>query len=120
MIAEGGLELGDAVGQLMANNVQAFRESYKHNAVAVAVNHLRPVPEGVVVVTRVMDRGIESHAISVNGISAEDLLEKIVGRAGVVVGFVDVTVFGLGIAFVANQGAGQARPMVEVVDGAAL
>src|SRR5207249_8683982 len=64
--------------------------------------------------------GIESHAISINGISPEYPAVKIVGRPGVVVGLVDIAVFAPGIALVPDQCARQPRPVVEVVDRSAF
>ena len=109
VISEVGLELGDAVS-----------EPFEDDAVAISINHLRAVPEGVVIVERIMDRRIEPHAVAIDGISPENPAEKIVGRPGVVVGLVDVAVFAPGIALVPDQRAGQSGPVVQVVDGSAF
>jgi hypothetical protein len=119
VVGEGSLELRDAVGQFVPDDLQRFGESFEDDAVAIAIHHLRAVPKGVVVVEGIVDGGIEPHAIAIDGISFEDLVEKVVGRAGKVVSLVDVTIFAPGVAFAANPLAGQSGAMGEIVDGPA-
>jgi len=59
------------------------RESEEELSVTVAVDHLFAVPHGVVVVLAVVDGGDERHAAVVDGVAAEDLVEKVVRFAGV-------------------------------------
>ena len=66
-----------------------------------------------------MDGGIEPHAIAIDGISLENLFVKVVGRAGEVVSFVDVTILFPGVAFAADPLAGQSGAVGEIVDGPA-
>ena len=66
MVGEGSLELRDPVGQLVPDDLQRFGESFEDDAVAVAIHHLRAVPESVVVVEGIVDGGIEPHAIAID------------------------------------------------------
>src|SRR5262249_60083735 len=50
--------LRHAVGEFMGNDIEGTRKSQEDFAIAVAIDHLLPVPERVVVVTSVMDAGI--------------------------------------------------------------
>ncbi len=65
--------LGDAVGELVPDHVVAEREVEEDLAVAIAIGHLRAVPEGVVVFYAVMDRGDQRHVIAVDRIALEDV-----------------------------------------------
>jgi len=107
--------LGDAVRQLVADHVGGD-EGDEDDTVAVAVGHAGAVPEGVVVVATVVDGAHQVHAVAVDGVPAEFLLEEVAHAAVVVVGIVGGLVAGGLVAFEASTGAGQARRVLGVVD----
>ena len=67
------LVLGDAMGEFVADHVESDGEAVEELPVAVAEHHLPAVPERVVVVLPVMDRGAERHALVVDRVAPEDL-----------------------------------------------
>ncbi|CAM5493957.1 hypothetical protein STANM309S_04543 [Streptomyces tanashiensis] len=73
--------LGEAVGQLVADDVDREREVEEELAVAVAEHHLLAVPEGVVVLLVVVDGGAERQPGAVDRVVAEGVQEEVVGGA---------------------------------------
>ena len=64
-------ELGDTVGQLVADDVIRFGEVSEDLTVAVPVGHLGAIPEGVVVAHTVVNRRHQCHAGIVNRVAAK-------------------------------------------------
>ena len=114
--------LGDAVGELVADHVERVRERalVEELAAAVAVDHLRAVPERVVVARAVVDRGDELEAVAVDAVAVIDVAVEVVRRAGAVVGLVDRDVVGRRVALGAGELARQRRAaaVLGVIDGA--
>ena len=82
LVLEARRVLGHRVGELVRRDV-VDRE-------AVAVDHLEPVPERVLVADAVVDEAHELRAGAVVGVTAEVRGVVVVGRTGPVVGAVDV------------------------------
>ncbi len=111
-------ELGDAVRELVADDVDAAGERQEDHAVTVAEDHLGAVPEGVVVVAAEVHRGDEGQASAVERVAAVGVLPEVPGGAEPVVGLADLAVTGVGVALAAHEGAGQGGAPLGVVDGA--
>ena len=82
-VDEPGGVLGDAVGHLVADHVQAHGQRH---AVHVAVDHLGAVPEGVGVVLAVardVDDGVDRAALAVDAVAADLVLVELVDLGGV-------------------------------------
>nr|GFA47854.1 hypothetical protein [Tanacetum cinerariifolium] len=115
-----GFVLGDAVGEFVADHVEGDGEAVEQRLVAVAKNHLRGVPERVVVALAEMHGGVEGHAGIVDGVAFIDFGEEIEGGAQPVIGFVNGHVAADRLAFAANQSAGQGFAAICGVDRATL
>src|SRR6478672_1408269 len=87
-VGQAGGELRDAMGQLVPDDVEADGEAAEVPPVAIAEDHLRAVPEGVVVVAPVVDGGQQRQASAVEGVAAVCRGEQLPGRAQPVVGLV--------------------------------
>src|SRR5262249_6812569 len=72
-------------------------------AVAVAVDHLRPVPERVVEAAAVVNAGDQLHARVVDAVAFEDVAVEVVRRLGRVVDLVDRGVGGRRVAATAGE-----------------
>ena len=79
--------------QFVADNVHRNGESIEELPVAIAIDHLFTVPEGVVEVLAIMHRGIQSHAAIIDRVSLELLPVEIIGHARAVVSLVHFLVF---------------------------
>ena len=119
-VLERGSELRDAVRQLVADDVDPSGEVHEDNAVAIAVNHLRSVPERVVELHAIVNGGVETHAAAIDGVAAEDLIVEIIRVAGVVVRLVDSDVRRRLRAFAAHEFSRQCGTVLRVISGAAL
>jgi hypothetical protein len=109
------------VGELVRRHILATIQRQAALAgVAVAIDHLRSVPERVAVVDAVMHRTHQCRAGIVVGVAVPEGLVRLIGGASAVVGGVHVGVGGGGAAFRALQRAGQAGAGVGAVDPAVL
>ncbi len=109
LVDEVGGELGDRVGQLVAQHVDRLGEPPEDLAVPVAEHQLGAVPEGVVVVLLVVHRRHDGRAPVVVGVAA------VVGEQRQRLGdpggrLVDGHVADLGLAGRADQPPGSAEP----------
>ena len=105
LVDEAGGVLRDAVRELVAVHVETARQRLAGGAVAVAVGHVGPVPEGVAVALAVVDDGDDLHPLVVDAVAAERVAVEVVHHVGVV-----VRVDARGLA-----GAGHARQVPHVV-----
>jgi hypothetical protein len=112
--------LGDGVSELVRVDVEGAGEGDELRAVAVAVDHLRAVPEGVVVAHRVMCRRLDRGAGVVVRVAGVHVLVVVVHAAGVVVRGVEGDVADVGASFTPPQRAGKRRSVVRGVSLAAL
>jgi hypothetical protein len=104
VIGELRRELGDAMGQFMRDDVQRGGETLENHAVAVAINHLPAVPEGIVVFLTVMDRRDQCFPGIVHGLASKYPIVEVPGGAGMVEGFVHGLVpAGLRVGFRADE-----------------
>ena len=123
-VVEIGFILGDAVCEFVPDHVERFGEAVEEALfgrqvfVAVAVDHLRAVPKGVVVSFQVVDGGVEFESAVVYGVAPVDVEEHVVGDSAPVVGFVDGGVAGGWLSLCADFCAGKLRSSLGVVDGA--
>ena len=69
--------LGDAVAQLVADDVEIAREFDEGPPVAVSVHHLRAVPARVVVITAEVGRGSHALAVVLEPVEPERLQEQV-------------------------------------------
>ena len=108
--------LRDAVGELMTDYVQVQRETVEKLAIPVAINHLAPVPESVVVLLAVVHGGIQAQSVVVHGIAPQYLLVEIVCVSRILVGFRDGDITRFRVALPADKGSGQAFARLRVID----
>ncbi len=113
-VDEVGAELGDRVGELVADHVQGAGQRAEVD-VAVAVHHLGSVPEGVVVVALVVGGGDQRRAAAVDAVPTLLGQVVVVGDAGVVVGVVDRHITDRPLALGALQAAGEPAAVAAVV-----
>jgi hypothetical protein len=104
----------------VSNHVQTFREAVKDLLIAIAIDHLLAVPEGVVEVPAVVHRGIETQALSIHRVSLVRLHVKVIGVAGILVSFVDSGVRRIRVALAPYQLSRKHGLVLSVVDGAPL
>lgn len=114
-VLESGGELRHAVEDLVADDTQDD-EGDEDDAVAVAVGHLLAVPEGVGILEAVMDGSHEVHALGVDALDLQDLLEEVAHVAVVLVSEVDGLVAGGRGAVCADELAREAALAAGVVD----
>ncbi len=107
--------LGHAVGELVADHVDADREVVEVGAVTVAEDHLLAVPEGVVVLLLVVHRRDEGKALGVERVALERRPVELPRRAEAVVGAVHRVVGGRRLALATNQLPRQLRRVLRVV-----
>jgi hypothetical protein len=86
LVDQRGGVLRDAVRQFVADDVERFGEAVEQLSVAVAVDHLLPVPQRVRVVHAVVNRGVERETASVDGAASVNLRVEIVRDPCAVVG----------------------------------
>ena len=89
LVVQAGGVLGDPVGELVADDVEAAGERQEDHAVAVAEDHLGAVPEGVVVAGAEVHRGDQRQALAVERVATVRLLPQLPGGAEPVVGLGD-------------------------------
>ena len=89
LVVQAGGVLGDAVGELVADDVDAAGERQEDDAVTVAEDHLGAVPEGVVVAGAVVHARDQRQALAVERVAAVGLLPQLPGGAEPVVGLGD-------------------------------
>src|SRR5262249_1951831 len=118
VVFEARLVLGDAVRQLVADDIDTRGEIAKDDAVSIAVHHLAAVPERVVESNAEMDGRIEPEAAVVNGRTAVNRLVEAERVAGAVERALDDFVAARRVSFLTNERTGQSGRMVRVVNGA--
>src|SRR4051812_38990392 len=91
----------------MADDIEREGEALEDLTVAVAEHHLLAVPEGVVVILAVMDRGIEWLALIVNRVAPEHLPVEVERVTEPVISLIDSVVVGGVLALGAHNGAWQ-------------
>ncbi len=115
-VVQPGGELGDAVREFVADDVQAGGEVAEDDAVPVAEHHPLPVPERVVVVVPVVDGRLQAQPGAVDRGPAVHLGEERVRRAEAVVRVVDGLVVDGSGALGAHRAAGQPLGVPGVAD----
>ena len=109
-------ELGDAVGELVGEDVDGSGERPEHYTVAVSEHEPRTVPEGVHVRGAVVHGDAHRRPGAVHRRPPEDLLEHVQRRSGPAVGVVDTFVTARRIPVEAHRPAGQVLGVVRAVD----
>ena len=111
------------MGELMGHHIERPRKPLKHHAVAIAVGHLRAVPEGVVHRLIALAVGLASmhtrdqaHAGIIERVAAEERVEEVVGGPGIVVGLVDRRILARTIPLAASEPAWKIVAAAGVVD----
>ena len=103
LVLQAVLVLGDAVRELVPDDVERQGEPQEQLPVAVPEHHAPAVPEGVVVVLAVVDDPPEGHALVVDRVAPVGLRPEVVGRAEAVVGLVGRGVPGRRLALGADD-----------------
>ena len=75
-VAEGGGELRHTVRQLVPDHVERSGEAIEDAPVAVAVDHLPAVPQGVLEGRAVVHGRVETHALAVDGWTPKTCAKK--------------------------------------------
>src|SRR5262249_45326260 len=86
--------------QFMADYISADGEAIEELTVAVTIDHLQSIPEGVVVLVVIVDRRLEQQAVVVHGVSVINVEGKIVSVSAVFVSRVDGDILSVRVAFV--------------------
>jgi len=81
MIGQPCRSLGDAMGQLMPDDVQGAGESLEDDAVSVAEDHFRTIPKGVIEFLAVMHIADQGHALAVDRVAVKDFRVELIGIA---------------------------------------
>lgn len=89
--------------QFVRDDFQRCREAPKQFAITVAEDHLRAVPERIVVVASVMHGADQRHALGIDGIALEDLPVETIGRPQSFIGFVYGRIATRWLTFIAHQ-----------------
>lgn len=110
--------LGDAVAELVADDVDRDGEVEEDLAVAVAEHHLFAVPEGVVVVALVVHGRVQRQPGAVDRVALVRLEEQLERGTQARVRAVDRGVLAGFVALAAHLPAGQVRAVAGVVDRA--
>ncbi len=105
--------------EFVADDVERNGEAVEKLLVAIAVDHLLAVPEGVIVLHAIVHAGIEAETFVVDGVAVENGFVEVVGLSGVVVGFIHRDVGAGGSAFGAHQLSGQVFAVLFIVNRAA-
>src|SRR5678815_2455257 len=116
LIFESGGKLCYAVRQFVADYVDAFRKAIEDLAIAVAVNHLLTIPEGVIEIAAKMNGGIEPHPTVVDRVPIVDHLVEVIGLTGSREGLVYADIGALSILFTTHELAGQGLAVLRVED----
>ena len=107
--------LRHAVRQLVRDDVERFGEAREQLAVAVAVEHLPPVPLRVVEMRAVVHGRLQRHAAAVDGVAFVDLAIKVVRLRRAVLRFLR-----RGVRASAQRRSRQVAAVARVVDRDAL
>ena len=86
LVDQVGRAVGDPVGCFMGHHVEGTAQLAEHAAIAVAVDEVGPVPEGVVVVPAVVCHRPHGCVAAVHGPVEPECLKVVVGDVGVVLG----------------------------------
>ena len=109
-------ELGHAVRDLVAANVEQHEGRERAAQARTTVGHLGAVPERVLVATAVVDRGDELHAVGIDAVAAVHFTIEFANRAGEVEREIDFLVAGRRIELEARLVAGMGLSRLGVVD----
>src|SRR5258708_2276857 len=106
------------MGKLMADHIQGRCEPLKDVAVSISEDHLRAIPECIVVVLSKMDGGVERQSLAINGVALEDIPVEIIGMSKPVVCFIRRNVSYRWSAFAAYDLTRQVLRMLGIIDRA--
>ena len=81
--------LGHAVREFMPDDVHGQREAIEEVSVAIAIDHLLAIPEGIVVGSLIVHGGIQRHAVAVQRVAFVHAPEEVVRQTGAIVGLID-------------------------------
>ncbi len=95
------------MGKFMAHHVDSRCEVVKDLSITVAVDHLRTVPESIVILLAIVDGGDDSQTVVVDTIATENLLIKLPRPTRSIVGTVGRLVRNLRSAFLDFQLTGK-------------
>ena len=104
----------------MPHDIEALGKPIENQRVAVAVNHLRSIPERIVItlggIFAIVNGRIQAHPFSVDRFSTEHLVVKIVGRSCVIERFVYRLVLTLRVIFGTDEFSRQTRLLLSIVN----
>ena len=118
LVGQRGAELGDAMGELVRDDVHRLGEPPEDLAVAVTEHQPAAVPERVGVIAAVVHGGVERMPAVVDRVAAVDLLEQLPARAHTGVRLVDRRVARRRLPLRAHQAARERGLVAGVVDRA--
>src|SRR4028119_1942182 len=104
----------------MPDDIYCNSEAVENISIPITVNHLFTVPKGVVILDIVMNGGVQTQTLIINGIALKHLLEEVIGSTSTVVGFIHHYVAACRIALTTNQCARKLSAIFGIEDSTAL
>ncbi|MCY1533670.1 hypothetical protein D9M68_690100 [compost metagenome] len=103
---------------LMGHHVERASEAVEDFPIAVTENHLRTVPEGVLVIVPIVHGADQRKAAIIDRVAPEYLPEELMGGAKRVIGFIRRRIASGLLAFDARGHAGQLHQALRIMNAA--
>ena len=102
-----GSVLCHTVRELVPDDIDGDGEAVEQLPVAIAVDHLLAIPEGVVILPIVVYGGVQAQAVSINRVALVDIPVEVIGGTSALICFIDSWIADSRAALIPNQRAGQ-------------